>query len=129
MATTIKFFYNGLKINGEKKLVKAHYSVIQNWVSGEREIKDQLVIYASEYSGFPAEIHEMFEVENNTDYNQDYFEKDRIRVHPGHDLFTAVLAAFEKQQARRIKRAEKWGNKAYAEQCQREIEAAREMAA
>ena len=89
----LKFYYNGIKENGEK-LQKAHYSM-----GGYTNLpNDTITIYNREYIRFSAEIRESFKVENDSDSMTDYFCKDRIRVLPDHALYAEVLAAYVKQQ-------------------------------
>lgn len=42
---------------------------------------------------FPKEVIEALEVENNSDMLTDYFEKDCIRLLPGHPLYEAAKVA------------------------------------
>ena len=42
---------------------------------------------------FPKEVADAFEVENNSDLRTDYFEKDCIRLLPGHPLYDMAKAA------------------------------------
>jgi hypothetical protein len=42
---------------------------------------------------FPKEVIDAFEVENNSDILTDYFERDCIRLLPGHPLYEAAKAA------------------------------------
>jgi hypothetical protein len=42
---------------------------------------------------FPREIAGAFDVENNSDSQTDYFEKDQIRLFPGHPLYEQAKAA------------------------------------
>jgi len=42
---------------------------------------------------FPAEVSEALEVENNSDIQTDYFERDCLRLLPGHPLYEAAKAA------------------------------------
>tara|TARA_R110000868_G_scaffold113754_3_gene305098 strand:- start:42 stop:353 length:312 start_codon:yes stop_codon:yes gene_type:complete len=89
----LKFFYNGIKENGEK-LQKAHYSM--GGYVGMPEFV--ITIYNREYIRFSTEIRESFKVQNDTDSMTDYFCKDTIRVMPDHALYADVLAAYVKQQ-------------------------------
>jgi len=125
---SIRFFYNGLKVEGNPKLVKAHYYLIERWESNGRVIEDQLVICARGYESFPEEVHKTFDVENCTDYQTDYiFDNDRARVHPDHPLFPEVFRAFEQQQERTLKRCEKYNNEVQARITRNDIERARAM--
>ena len=97
MTTTIKWFWNGFKVNGSKALTKAHYSFQ----------KTQLTVYGKEYKDFPPELAEVFTVENNTDLITDYFDNDKIRIEPSHPEFQAAAQAYIKQEERAIQRMEK----------------------
>lgn len=95
----LKFFYNGIKANGGK-LQKAHYS-FGNYTTESGINPASVTIYAREYDGFCGEVATAFDVQNNTDSQTDYFEKDRIRVAPEHPLYALVVAAYDAQQAKR----------------------------
>ncbi len=89
----MKFFYNGIK-DSSGRLFKATYS------SGRlyRHPENTITIYAKDYKGFSAEIASHFDIEDNSDSQIDYFEKERIRVIPTHPLYNAVLEAFLKSE-------------------------------
>lgn len=95
----LKFFYNGIKASGGK-LQKAHFS-FGNYTTQSGINPASVTIYARDYDGFSAEVAAAFPVENNTDTQTDYFEKDRIRVSPEHPLYAAVVAAYDAQQVKR----------------------------
>lgn len=42
---------------------------------------------------FPPELHEAFEIENNSDIMTDYFERDAIVVTSVHPLYSQIAAA------------------------------------
>ena len=90
------FFWNGIKDGRGAKLQRAHYSMGQliNYRAGT------ITIYGRDYSGFSEKVRECFAVQNDTDTQVDYFDKDTIRVIPQHPLYAAVKAAFDAQQAR-----------------------------
>ena len=101
--TTLKFFWNGIKVNGGK-LQTACYST--GPIIGCPE--GTITIYAKSYRRFTAEIGEALDVQNDSDAMTDYFETDRIRVTPDHALYQVVLKAaqaneahFDKMQAKR----------------------------
>lgn len=96
MSTEIRFMYNGLKQDGI--LYKACYSRAQlvGYDAGT------ITIYGKRYKSLPAVAG--LNAENDTDYQTDYFENDRIRVTPDNPHYSAVLAAYEKQQIHRSKR-------------------------
>lgn len=94
----IKFYYNGIKAEDTgAKLQKAWYS--DGPLNGFP--KGTLTIYARDYTGFSAEVHGVFKVENDSDHYTDYFDKDRIRVTPDHPKHAEVLAAYNDQQTKR----------------------------
>jgi hypothetical protein len=101
--TTLKFFWNGIKVNGGK-LQTASYSTGR--LIGYPE--GTITIYAKSYRRFTAEVGEALHVQNDSDAMTDYFETDRIRVTPDHALYQMVLKAaqaneahFDKMQAKR----------------------------
>jgi len=92
--TSIKFFWNGIKINGEKTLIKCFYSL-----DNQREC---VTIYARDYG-----VHlpsDMFPVENDTDSMTDYFATDHIVVFPDHPLYLYARAAALKAEIRNLER-------------------------
>lgn len=106
----LKFYYNGIKANGGK-LQKASYS--------EGELRDfpagTITIYKREYASFSIEIAEAFAIENDTDSQTDYFDKDKIRVVPFNPYYAQVKAACDAQTACwekfNAKRMAKWAAK------------------
>ena len=90
------FFWNGIKDGKGEKLQRAHYSMGQliNFTAGT------ITIYGRDYTGFSRKVRECFAVQNDTDSQVDYFDKDSIRVIPQHPLYAAVKAAYDAQQAR-----------------------------
>ena len=86
--TSIKFYYNGLRVNGEKKLIRVFYSLDNN-ADGREEVS----ISARDYDDLPGDV---FAVSNNSDYYTDYFDSDRATVTPSHPLYKyARRAALE----------------------------------
>jgi hypothetical protein len=53
---------------------------------------DLVKITCKKYS-FPQEVIDALSVENNTDSMTDYFERDSIRLMPGHPLYEMAKAA------------------------------------
>jgi len=94
----VKFFWNGLKIDGGE-LVRTWYDL--NKEGGVR-------ICARDYVDLPRDL---FNVRNDTDFYSDYFEKDRTIVTPDHVLYKYVFYVAMKQAAHtakaQIKRYEK----------------------
>lgn len=87
--TNLQFMWNGIKVGKQGKLQRAHYSdgCLCHYPAGT------ITIYAKDYSGFSAEVADAFAIQNDTDIQTDYFEKDRIRVEPSHALYVQVKAA------------------------------------
>lgn len=87
MTTSIKFFYNGIKINGENKLIRCFYSLDNS----TRESGPCVTIYAKGYGGqLPGDL---FAVENDTDLMTDYFDTDSATLTPAHPLYPYARAA------------------------------------
>lgn len=85
----IKFYYNGIKVDGGQ-LKKCNYYY-------DSKTKN-VIIYADGYgSTLPREY---FCVKNNTDFYTDYFEKDRATLTPDHPLYKFALYAAYKEAAR-----------------------------
>ncbi len=114
MAYALKFFYNGIKDvtadpahSARAPLQTCYYyiSELTNYPEGT------ITIYAREYCyglyptnrwvGFSAGIKEAFKVENDSDIQSDYMEKDRIRVTPDHPLYGQVKDAMMKSLERK----------------------------
>lgn len=98
-ATPIKFYYNGIKLNGSDELIKCGYSL-----NGE-----SVCIYADGYGRqLPRDI---FTVKNETDVYTDYFDEDHATVTPDHPLYKFVLYYAKKaeylQDKRILKQQEK----------------------
>lgn len=91
----IKFFYNGLKVDGGK-LQKASYSKYEARSTGALS----LAIYKDGYCPFEG-VSGYFDVENETDSMTDYFCRDSITITENHPLWDDVNAAWEKQKAHR----------------------------
>lgn len=91
---SIKFFYNGIKVNGGK-LIKCSYS-LDNCHDG----KECVTIYSRSYRGdLP---RDMFKVVNNSDSYNDYYEDDSAVVFPDHPLYRFVRYAAFKAETRGI---------------------------
>ena len=98
---TIKFYYNGLKINGGN-LQRCFYC------NGDYTAKTgipqgTITIYCRDYR-FSKEVHEFFTVKNESDLIIDYFESDSILVRPDNALYPEVLKALEAHQKRTAKK-------------------------
>ena len=91
MTNSIKFYYNGLRLNGEKSLLKCSYYLGENSVT----------IYANGYSHLPRDL---FEVVNESDIYTDYFEDDRATLGPDHPLYKYARYAAAKAELRHLPR-------------------------
>lgn len=119
--TAIKFYYNGLRC-ADGKLQRAHYTFTRAFVAGGRQIPDHLTIYCRDYEGFSADVHAVFTVENHTDRQTDYFDKDTINVPPSHPLFAKVVEALVADMTKSIARCIKNGKTRDAEGYQHAID-------
>ena len=63
-----------------------------------REAPDAVTIYAKSYADSLADVFPGERVENGTELQTDYFEKDRVRILPGDPLWedACAMAAQEK---------------------------------
>lgn len=96
MTNSIKFYWNGIKFNGEKSLIKCFYSLDNN-----PDHAPSVTIYADSYSHcLPSD---MFPVENDTDLYTDYFDDDRATITPEHPLYKYARFAAVKAQIRDCK--------------------------
>ena len=94
----LKFYWNGIKDNGGK-LQTCWYSAGQliNFPQGT------ITVYARKYDSFSDGIHAAFDVQNGSDIQTDYMEKDRIRVTPNHPLYADVFKAYQAQEEHKAK--------------------------
>jgi len=101
----VRYMWNGIKVDG--KLYKCWYSFSVH--SYENDNDPHMTIHSDSCaSRFPSEVHELFEVRNNTDSMTDYFESDSIRIDRTHPEWERVAAAHIKQEIHRIK---VWGKR------------------
>lgn len=92
---SIKFFWNGIKVNGGK-LIKCSYSL-----DNRHDGQEGVTIYARDYSGhLPGDL---FRVQNDTDLYSDYHDTDRAELFPGHPLYPYARAAAIKSELRNEK--------------------------
>jgi len=96
---TVKFMYNGLKIDG--KLYKGHWSR-NGYVNAGKVCFETVTFYMRGYEDLP--IVTGFEIHNDTDITTDYFEKDRVRFTPDHANYKDALEAWKLQETRNAKR-------------------------
>lgn len=78
----IKLLKRGLRVDGD------YYPCFYH--SAKNNLKGNATIYLKTYKRLPAEAHKIFEIENNTDIQSDYFEEDRIRISPQNEFFEMV---------------------------------------
>lgn len=86
--STVRFFSNGIRINGARELCKVFYNV-----DGRHDGKECVTIYersGNDNQRIPADL---FCIENDTDIMTDYFEYDRVEVFPDHPLYPFIRAA------------------------------------
>jgi len=79
---TIKLLKKGIKVNGE--YFPVFYSPSTNNINGNA------TIYVKSYEPLPKEAYSTLQIENNSDMQTDYFEKDRIRIVPDSPYFKQV---------------------------------------
>lgn len=90
MISSIKFFYNGLRLNGSRTLCRVGYSL---------DLDAQTVtIYARSGETLPREL---FTVENDTDLYTDYFDNDRATLTQAHPLYKFAAYAAARADLRR----------------------------
>lgn len=94
MTNSVKFYWNGFRLNGDKALCKCSYSL-----DNHRDYKECVSIYA-DGCRLPRDL---FEVVNETDYYTDYFDSDHATLTPGHPLYKYVRFAAVKAQIRNLK--------------------------
>ncbi len=78
----IRLLKKGIKINGQ--YFPCFYSSAKNNLNGNA------TIYIKSYESLPIEAYSVLQVENNSDMQTDYFEKDRIRISPNSEFFNRV---------------------------------------
>lgn len=83
---SIRFFWNGIKVNGGK-LIRCFYFTDS----------ESVTISARDYADLP---RDMFKVKNETDLYTDYFDSDRAAVTPEHPLYKYARAAALKSAMR-----------------------------
>jgi len=98
---TVKFMYNGLKIDG--KLYKGHWSRNGRVVKETGEVCFETVsFYMRGYESLPKNIG--FTVYNDTDIMTDYIESDSAWFAPDHANYKDALEAWKAQETRSAKR-------------------------
>ena len=97
MTNSIKFYYNGIRLNGEKSLIKCSYSL-----NNHRDHDECVTIYADSYGC--ALPRDLFEVHNETDSYTDYFDTDSAVLTPEHPLYKYARYAAIKAELRHLPR-------------------------
>lgn len=85
--TSIKFFWNGIKLNGNSQLIKCSYSL-----DNHRDVVEPCVTIMAERYGavLPKDI---FTVNNDTDSYTDYHDTDNATITASHPLYPYARAA------------------------------------
>lgn len=78
----IKLLKKGIKLDG--KYYPCFYSSSKNNTNGNA------TIYIKTYESLPREAYNIFDVENKTDIQTDYFEQDIIRINKNSPYFEQV---------------------------------------
>lgn len=95
MTNSVKFYYNGIRVNGVKTLIKCSYSL-----DNHRDHAECVTLYA-DGCRLPRDL---FEVVNESDSYTDYFESDHATLTPEHPLYKYVRYAAVKAKIRDLKR-------------------------
>lgn len=98
---SIKFYWNGIKVNGGK--------LIRTWYSIDNINDPQAVsISARDYESLPGDL---FVVRNNSDSYTDYYDKDHATIEAGHPLYVFSLVAALKANLHMIETSMKYNQK------------------
>lgn len=92
----IKIMQNGIKFDGG--YTRCFYGMGNTYHHSDKCI----TITARDYDHLPAELGK---VENNSDYQSDYFDEDRVYLEPGDKYYNDALAAYNK---RRLADSKRW---------------------
>lgn len=99
----IKIMQNGIKW-GEGEYTPCYYSMGNNIKHSDVCI----TIYARDYEHLPAELGN---IQNDSDYQTDYFDSDKVVLEPGDKFYDEAFAAYKKRvvsdSTRWMKKAEK----------------------
>lgn len=85
--TAIKFFHNGIRVNGSRELCKVFYSI-----DGRHDGKPGVMIYERSNNYNVRIPRDLFGVVNDSDSMTDYFENDRAAVFADHPLYGFIRA-------------------------------------
>ena len=101
---SIKFFWNGIKVNGGK--------LIRTWYNIDNIDNPQSVsISARDYDHLPGDV---FSVSNDSDIYTDYFDNDSTTLDAGHPLYMPALVAALKSNLRMVEISIKYAQKQIA---------------
>lgn len=92
----IKIMQNGIKFDGG--YTRCFYGMGNTYHHSDKCI----TITARDYDHLPAELGK---VENDSDYQTDYFDEDRVYLEPGDKYYNEALAAYNK---RRLADSKRW---------------------
>ena len=96
----IKFMYNGIKVDGKLYKVSYHGGPYHTLPEGTITITAKSLVEGLPY--IPG-----FAIQNETDSQTDYFEKDRVRVMLSSPHYAAVKAALDKCEQRHEERIQR----------------------
>ena len=106
MRDTVKFIWNGMKVNGE--LYKASYS--KGPYTKESGLPEgTITMYMKGYKSTPQ--IEGVEVINDSDVMTDYFEEDTVRIYPDSRYYEEARKACKAANIHDAKQAVKWAEK------------------
>ena len=100
----IRFFWNGLKVEGSKKLIPCY---LRYYAAGERRpdtLPACVSVSARGYENLPQVVRDAFQITNNTDLMTDLFDHDRFKVTAESPYWATALAAATVEIERTIKR-------------------------
>ena len=106
--TSIKFFWNGMKLNGSKKLIKGYWSYgKQLLIKGGVVNCAHIAFYKDSYEHLDKEIKDLFNVQNGSDSMSDYFETDHFKITKTNKFWNEILSAAIKAKEHMLNRYEK----------------------
>lgn len=91
----IKIMQNGIKFDGG--YTRCFYGMGNTYHHSDKCI----TITARDYDHLPAELGK---VENDSDFQSDYFDEDRVYLEPGDKYYNEALAAYNKRKLADSKR-------------------------
>ena len=96
---SVKFFYNGVKVNGGN-LQKYHGSVENPGTQNE-----YVRVFGKDYKELPSEV---FDVKNDSDSMTDYFVNDTAVVYPDNPFYPYIRSAVAKRQIKELSAYIEW---------------------